>query len=130
MRFFVLLGLIAAFLAVTFAVAEEIETFKEKAIIPESCKEIYGGPSWRSSSEMYLEGYRRGFWQYIEKFAQDINYSYTLSDKAASGWGCFVGGWANGYDAAHREIQDNVKEFGLKRTHAKYKEIWNRVTGP
>jgi len=129
-----LITAIICFASTAFALedsTEEIKAFKAVIAVPEGCKEVYGEPNCVSSREQYLEGFRRGFWRYVRGFPQDSHYNYSRSDRSyAVGWMCRVRGWADGYDTAHKEVQENIKEFGIEKTHAKHKGIWDRITGP
>jgi hypothetical protein len=74
--------------------------------------------------ERYLDMFRRGYWQCIENYAEDINYINKPSDFMASGWGSEVSGYADGYKAAERDMQKNIKRFGKDRTAKYLISIW------
>lgn len=88
--------------------------------VPKMFRHGVGWGTYGSSDyERYLEMFRHGYWQCIENYTKDINYVSKESDYIANGWGSEVSGYSDGYAAAERDMQKNIKRFGKDRT-AKY----------
>ncbi len=68
--------------------------------------------------------FRRGYWQCIENYAEDINYVNKPSDFIACGWGSEVSGYSEGYKSAENDMQRNIKRFGKDRTAKYLRSIW------
>ncbi len=76
-----------------------------------------------SHYERYLGMFRRGYWDCIMKYMEDINYVPKNSDGYACGWMSEVAGYADGYAAAERDMNRNIKRFGKVRTAEYLKEV-------
>ena len=68
--------------------------------------------------------FRQGYWNCIAKYVEDINYVSKKSDSYANGWMSEIAGYSDGYAAAERDMQRNIKRFGKERTAKYLKEIW------
>ena len=67
--------------------------------------------------------FRQGYWDCIERYIEDINYVSKKSDSYANGWLSEIAGYGDGYVAARRDVQKNIKRFGKERTAKYLKEI-------
>ena len=91
-------------------------------------KEFRSGRTWVgdiSNHERYVEAYERAWWSCIEKYACDINYMSTESDRIGVGWPAAVAGARNGFEDCETRIRENIRHYGEKRTHEHLIEIWN-----
>lgn len=77
-----------------------------------------------SDYERYLSMYRQGYWDCAKMYAKDINYIPQKSDTYASGWGSEIEGYADGYIAAEKDVNRNIKQFGRARVSPYLKEIF------
>lgn len=75
--------------------------------------------------ERYLEMFRNGYWDCVLKYYENINYVLQKPDTYANGWMSEIAGYADGYYAAEKEMQRNLKLFGKERTAAYLKRILN-----
>jgi hypothetical protein len=76
-----------------------------------------------SHYERYLEMFRKGYWDCISKYMEDINYVPLKSDYYACGWLSEVAGYSDGYGAAEKDMERNIKRFGKARTAEYLKEV-------
>jgi hypothetical protein len=76
-----------------------------------------------SHYERYLGMFRHGYWDCIKKDIEDINYVPQESDRYANGWLSEIAGYNDGYLAAEKDMQRNIKRFGKVRTAKYLKEI-------
>jgi hypothetical protein len=65
-----------------------------------------------SPAEKDANMYERGWWHCLGKKGEDIDYTLTLSDRAASGTPASVDGWSDGCSAAERHVQLMIAKFG------------------
>ena len=77
-----------------------------------------------SHYERYLGMFRRGYWDCIMRYIEDINYVPKKSEREnAVGWLSEIVGYADGYVAAEKDMDRNIKRFGKQRTAAYLKEV-------
>ena len=69
--------------------------------------------------------FRDGYWDCVTKYHEDIDYVFQKSDSYACGWMSEVAGYGDGYKAAERDMQRNIKRFGKERTATYLQEIWD-----
>lgn len=77
-----------------------------------------------SHYERYLEMFRDGYWDCIAKYHDDINYVFQKPDSYANGWMSEVAGYDDGYKAAEKDMQRNIKRFGKERSAKYLQEVW------
>src|SRR5215471_1029902 len=78
-----------------------------------------------SHYERYLGMFREGYWDCVTKYHEDVNYTLKKSDTYANGWLSEVAGYADGYIAAERDMQRNIRLFGKERTAKYLQEVWD-----
>jgi hypothetical protein len=92
-------------------------------------KEFHPSLGWidetPSHYERYLEMFRRGYWGCIKEYIQDIDYVPKKSDCYANGWLSEIAGYNDGYLAAEKDMQRNLRRFGKARTAKYLKEVWD-----
>jgi hypothetical protein len=79
----------------------------------------------KSHYERYLEMFREGYWNCITKYHENINYMLKKPDTYANGWLSEVAGYADGYMAAERDMQRNIRLFGKERTAKYLRDVWD-----
>ena len=91
-------------------------------------REFLGGRGWAyapSDHERYVEAYETAWWSCIEKYALDIDYASTKTDRIGVGWRAAVVGAENGFDGCEARIQENIRLYGKERTQEHLIEIWD-----
>jgi len=76
-----------------------------------------------SQHERYLQMFREGYWDCINRYVESIDYVPKASDSYANGWMSEVAGYSDGYFAAMQDVQKNIMRFGKQRTAAYLKSI-------
>jgi hypothetical protein len=90
-------------------------------------KQFQEGIGWRdlpSDYEMYLEAYRRGWWQCVENYVKNIDHVSDRSYTMMSGHGSEISGFSSGYEEAEKRIKMLIEKFGKEETLKYLLTIW------
>ena len=70
-----------------------------------------------SPAARYVDGYERGWWSMLSRYAKDIEYEFEWGHVTSSGHGSGIQGYMDGALAASARAKELIENYGKKKTH-------------